>query len=750
MLPSCSRVSARPRFFVSPEAQVFILVLLLLASNASATIFGTIRGVVRDVQGRPVAGAAVTLRSQTTQWARSVKAGANGAFSLAAVPLGSYTLEVRASGLAPSARSLVLNSGAVLDVPIELAVATVSEEVQVTAATVQVDPRSSTTQTTVPRKTIAETPGADLSNSLAMITDFVPGASMVHDQLHIRGGHQVEWMIDGVPVPNTNIASNVGPQFDPRDIESLEVQRGGYSAEYGDRTYAVFNVVPRSGFERSNEGHLLLSLGTRNSTDDQINLGSHSERFAYYISANGNRSDAGLETPIARILNDSARGFGGFASLIFLPTGADQLRLITSARADHYDIPNDEDLEAASVRDREREQDAFVNLSWVRVLSPTALLTVAPFFHANAARFEGGPDDPIVTTDHRASHYTGAHLSYAATLGGHEVRAGAFGFSERDSTLFGLRANDGSGVALSQTEKAGGNVESLFAEDQYSATSWLTVRGGLRYTRFRASLRESVLSPRAGASIHVPGTNAVFRVSYGDYYQEPPLSTVSGPLLALVLEQGFGFLPLHGERDRQAEVGIGIPVAGWTVDAAAFRTNARNFFDHDALGSSNIFFPLTIDRVFIRGFESTVQSPSVAGRFRVHLAYSHQTVEGEGGVVGGLTDFTPPVNGRFFLDHDQRDTLSAGTTVQLPRSGWIGGNLNYGSGFLNGDGPDHLPNHTTLDLAAGAQWNNWSLKLTSVNVFDKRYLLDRSNTFGGTHFNDARKVSIQVDRRFGY
>ena len=49
---------------------------------------------------------------------------------------------------------------------------------------------------------------------------------MVHDQLHVRGGHQVTWAIDGVPVPNTNIATNVGPQFDPKDVDYMEVQRG--------------------------------------------------------------------------------------------------------------------------------------------------------------------------------------------------------------------------------------------------------------------------------------------------------------------------------------------------------------------------------------------------------------------------------------------------------------------------------------------------------------------------------------------
>ena len=50
------------------------------------------------------------------------------------------------------------------------------------------------------------------------------------------------------------IGSNVGPQIDPKDIDSLEVQRGSYAADEGDRTYGVFNVLPRNGFERNREG----------------------------------------------------------------------------------------------------------------------------------------------------------------------------------------------------------------------------------------------------------------------------------------------------------------------------------------------------------------------------------------------------------------------------------------------------------------------------------------------------------------
>ena len=123
----------------------------------------------------------------------------------------------------------------------------------VTDVAAEVNPESSTSTSIISRQQIAQAPGGDNANSLAMITNYVPSAYLVHDQLHIRGGHQVSWLLDGVPVPNTNIASNVGPQFDPKDIDYLEVQRGGYSAEYGDRTYGVFNVVTRSGFERNRE-----------------------------------------------------------------------------------------------------------------------------------------------------------------------------------------------------------------------------------------------------------------------------------------------------------------------------------------------------------------------------------------------------------------------------------------------------------------------------------------------------------------
>ncbi len=736
--------------------KILVLAVLLSSLFAHATIFGTVSGLIHDPQHRPVQGAQVTLQATDSAWTKSVTSDDSGEFRFDVVPLGEYKVTVELAGFASQEQKLVLSSGRDARVHFSLSVAQAKETVEVTDTSLGVNTESSSSSTLISRRQVAETPGADQTNSLNMITDYVPGAYMVHDQLHIRGGHQVSWLIDGVPVPNTNIASNVGPQFDPKDIDYLEVQRGGYSAEYGDRTYGVFNVVTRSGFERDRQAELVTSYGSFNRTEDQFSFGDHTDRFAYYGSISGNRTDLGLETPSPEVLHDLGAGLSGFTSLTFNKTPNDQLRLVASARGDHYQVPNDPDQQNLGIRDVEDERDDLVNFSWLHTFNPGTVLTVSPFYHFNRAHYTGGyvgqPDpDVVIPEDDRGSNYFGGVASLAVNRGKHNARAGIQVFGARDNQLFGIVTSDGSNPPLRQREMVWGNVEALFLEDQYKLTSWLTLNGGVRLTHFGSTISENAIDPRVGAAIRIPRLNWVLRGFYGRYYQAPPLLTVNGPLLDQAAKDGFGFLPLRGERDEQHEFGLTIPLKGWVFDVTNFRTGARNFFDHDVLGNSNIFFPLTIDRARIRGWEATANSPRVAKLAQFHASYSHQYAEGAGAVTGGLTDFEPPDQGYFFLDHDQRNTLSAGVNLQLPRRFWTDFNTNYGSGFVDGEGPEHLPSHTTFDLSVGKSFGeSWSVRVSGLNLSNHRYLLDNSNTFGGTHFVNPREISVQLKYRFHY
>jgi outer membrane receptor protein involved in Fe transport len=738
-------------FMNLPRLFLFVFSLLLAISCPSfASVFGTIKVIVHDPQHRPVQNAEVKLESATSDLALEGKTDSDGVATILNVPVGHYRINISAAGFGSQQQDVSIGSGTLHEMHFQLALATVEQSVEVNESTASVNPSSTTPTTLITRADIAQTPGADRTNSLSVITDFVPGAYMVHDQLHIRGGHQVTWAIDGVPVPNTNISSNVGPQFDPKDIDYLEVQRGAYSAEFGDRTYGVFNVVTRSGFERSREGELVSSYGTHNFTDNQISFGSHSDRFAWYFSANGNRSDYGLETPTTEVLHDEASGGGGFTSLIFNVSPKDQLRFVGSLRGDSYQVPNDPDAQAAGVNDREREQDAFGNFSWIHTLNASSVFTISPFYHFNRAAFEGGPLDVPSATDNRASHYVGGQISLGLVKGKHNAKFGVYAFGQHDDTLFQLNPNDGSAV-LSQREKASGQLAAAFIEDQFKPTSWLTLNGGIRLTHFSGAISEDAPSPRIGVAIQLPRLNWILRGAYSRYYQAPPLNTISGPLLEVAVDQGFGFLPLRGERDEQYDFGVTVPVKDWVTEVDYFRTSARNFFDHDVIGNSNIFFPLTIDNVRIRGAEVTLRSPLIWKRANVHLAYSHQTVEGRGGISGGLTDFSAPEEGFFFLDHDQRNTLTTGFRADLPWRSWMAANFAYGSGFLNGDGPQHLPSYRTVDLSVGRSFGeNWSASVSATNLTNKRYFIDLSNTFGGSHVGDPRLVAVQVKYRFHF
>jgi len=198
---------------------IIVLLALLAPLQIFASVFGTVKAIVHDPQHRPVQGAQVEVQSRTSAFKTSGTTNEDGIATVLNVPVGEYDVKIVSPGFAAAQQSATVTSGNVQELHFALALAQHQETVEVSGAPEMVNPSSSTPETLVSRNDIAQTPGADRTNSLSMITDYTPGAYMVHDQLHVRGGHQVTWAIDGVPVPNTNIASNVGPQFDPKDID---------------------------------------------------------------------------------------------------------------------------------------------------------------------------------------------------------------------------------------------------------------------------------------------------------------------------------------------------------------------------------------------------------------------------------------------------------------------------------------------------------------------------------------------------
>ncbi len=728
-------------------SRIVCAVLCLPFLTAAAAELSAVRGVVHDEQHRPLPGAQIVLKD--ARLSKSATADANGEFQIGEVPEGRYTLAASAAGFRTAEQQIAVEAGKTPVLHLQLEIAPVSSTIDVSAAPGRLATETSTVQTGVDAREILHTPGAGQTNSLAMITDFTPGATMVHDMLHMRGGHQVNWFFDGIPVVNTNIAANVAPLINPKNVEELEVERGGYSSEYGDRTYGFFNVVTPSGFERDSEMDVVLSGGNFASTDNQFNIGSHTPRFAYYASVDANRSDLGLAPSVSQIIHDQTAGEGGFLSLLYNPSAHDQFRWIGSLRADHYQVPNDADAQAGGIRDLDLESDYLAGFHWTHSFSDGVLSTVAPYFHYNSAHFVGGPGDtPYILDDNARSNYIGGRWVLQAQKKRHNARIGGEVWGQHDNVFFGLTGNPG-GAVLNQAEKHWANSDALFMEDQFKAAEWITFDLGLRLTHYGGLVSENAADPRVGAAIRIPKLRWVLHGYYAYYYQPPPLDSLAGPALQFAATEGYDFIPLHGERDIQHGVGLSIPLRGWSLDLDQFHTSARNFLDHDVIGDSGIFVPLTDLGAIVHGEEVAVRSPRLFGVAQWRVAYSNQIGQGIGPITGGLLEDAP--SGNFLLDHDQRNTLSSVLSLSLPPAWWTTVAYRFGSGFLNGDGPSHLPPHSTFDLALGKDiGKTCSFSVNAINIANTRYLLDTSNTFGGTHYINPRQIYGEVRYRFHF
>jgi TonB dependent receptor/Carboxypeptidase regulatory-like domain/TonB-dependent Receptor Plug Domain len=748
-------------------------VFLLMGGAAFATIFGSVRGVIHDPQHRPIQGAQVTLKAQNSDWTRSQNSRDGGGFEFTSVPIGNYTATVTSKGFQEEHQDVIVQSDTSPVLHFELAVAGAKETVTVNGNPVEAPLDTVTPTTMVSRIDIQQTPGADRTNSMQMITDYVPAAYVTHDMLHMRGGHQVEWLIDGVPIPNTNIANNLGPQIDPKDIDYLEVQRGSYDADYGDRTYGIFNVAPRTGFERDRECDLVITAGNFYQTDDQISCGGHTQRFAYYASLNGNRSNYGLQTPVAQVVHDAANGYGGFASFIFNPDPKNQFRVVASLRQDYYQIPIDPNptsignsiYPSYGLRDGEREPDGYVTFSWIHTFNPDLLMTVSPFYHYNGADYQGGPNDfPVISTVTQTANYAGMQASVNANFWKNDLQAGVYGFFQHQYNYFDNVFTDGSQNFPASSIGVNGGVAAEFINDKFKVTPWLTLIAGLRVTQFNATISENAVDPRFGVAVRVPRLNWVFRAYYGYFYQAPPLVTATGALLDLASSQNFTFAPLHGERDVESQFGVTIPYRGWDLSADTYETRATNWLDHNNIGESNLFWPITWDRALIQGWELTLRSPNILHHGQFHLAYANQIAQATSPITGGLICPTPVTSacgldippGYAPVDHDQRNTLNLGFNANLPWQSYASTNVYYGSGFTNGlpgvQYPgNYLPGHTTFDLAVGKTFaENYTISVTALNVANRRVQLDNSLTFGGFHWNDPRQIYAEFRYRFHY
>ena len=110
------------------------LVVILTQPMRGQTGLGTVRGTILDATGAAIPGAKIVLTNQNTGVVRNAESSALGLYEYPAVPIGQYTLEVKAEGFNTYSGSFILQAGQNAVIEPKLEVGSVDTVVEVTDA----------------------------------------------------------------------------------------------------------------------------------------------------------------------------------------------------------------------------------------------------------------------------------------------------------------------------------------------------------------------------------------------------------------------------------------------------------------------------------------------------------------------------------------------------------------------------------------------------------------------------------------
>ncbi len=256
---------------------VVAFVLLALAI-ASASITGSISGVVTDKSGAVISGALVTATDTQTGVQTTQKTDAKGFYNLPTLAVGTYDLEITQAGFKTYRQTaLVIDANSALRVDASLAVGSINEKIEVSTNAAQVETQSTqmgeviegTKMTSVPLNgrnfidLLTLQPGVSpyqcTSNNCNDTTQGIGGdETMVSgDQTNgtqsVNGGRLGSngFMVNGADAQEgVHNGAAILPNLD--SISEFRIITNNFNAEYGNFSGGQINVVTKSG---SNQFH---------------------------------------------------------------------------------------------------------------------------------------------------------------------------------------------------------------------------------------------------------------------------------------------------------------------------------------------------------------------------------------------------------------------------------------------------------------------------------------------------------------
>ena len=688
--------------FLGRTVTVSLVLFIGLAGRMKAqTNTGELRITITDPTSAAVQ-TPVRIQSTANQYDNTLTTNATGFLDAKRLPFGSYQIQVDAAGFAPLSKTVQISSELPTDVSLQLTLATVSAQLQVTSNSTLIDPEQAGSENQLGASTIQNAVSSLPGRSLQDLVNSQPGWLFEGNAvLHPRGSeYQTQFVIDGIPVQD-NRSPSFGPELESEDVASMSIYTAGIPAEYGRKMGGVIEVNTLRDTNPGFHGSAVLSGGSYDTTGAFFQGQYVWGKNILGGSADGSATAHYLNPVVPE--NYTNRGSTGDFSMNYERDFTPNDRLTMSVRHElsRYEIPNEFVQQSAGQLQTADNFETMGIISYQHIFSPHIVADVHGMVRDNSNDFYSNANStPISVTQHnwfREGYFRG---TVTIDHGHHEIKAGV----ESDNTFL----NEHTAYFVTNPDDFGcdspsdpacepfsfvGNRPDLeqaaFVQDLFHADNW-TINVGLRWDHYQLLVNRKALSPRLSIARFFPDAGVVVHFSYDRVFQTPSSDNIllsSSTQIESVDPQNFLRLPVEPSLGNYYEAGVTKGFAGkLRFDANYYRRDVNNAADDDQIQNTAVSFPISFSKQVTYGAEAKLDLEPW-NRLSGYLSYSYQVGNVWFPVTGGLflgddaSAAETQLSGHFPDSQDQRNFFRGRLRYELTPRLWIAGGIQYDSGL---------------------------------------------------------------------
>jgi outer membrane receptor for ferrienterochelin and colicin len=589
-----------------------------------------------------------------------------------------------------------------------------------------------------------------------------------YGQLHVRDEHaNLQFRIDDVLIPEG--ISGFGQEIDTRLLQSVDLITGSLPAQFGFRTSGIIDIHTKQG-AASSGGDFSFYGGSNDTINPSFQMGGTEGRFNYFLTASYKQSSLGIENPTAgtTAIHDETKQYKAFGNFSYVIDDSSRITLLLNGAYSDFQIPNNpgqtpafelsgqKNFDSRNLHENQHEQNEYAILAYQKSFDNVSI-QLAAFSRYSETLFTPDAKGDLIFTGlagqiDRSIFSNGIQVDASWAINDSNVLRGGLLYTaesadvETNNSVFSVDTpGQTSTVPLTivDNQHKSGAFYGIYLQDEWKIFEPLTINFGARFDVVDEYAHSSQLSPRVNIVLKAT-KNTTLHLGYARYFTPPPLELVQSQSIrkfvgtsnqSAVLESS----PVKPERAHYFDAGMTHQFTdSFSIGIDAYYKISRDLIDEGQFGSSLIFSPFNYATGTQYGGELTANYTKDG--FSAYANFGFERGTGEK-IVSGQFLFDPEElafisHHRVFLDHDQRYTLSAGTSYTWQET-TIYADILYGSGLRSGfANTDELPGYYPVNVGITHTFqlpeNHGKIRLRFdiTNVFDQSYELRDGSGIG--------------------